>query len=232
MMPNSKCPKGIERMRWRILAFVFFGISLILSSTAHAKSVEGNVSGWSNSLFTRNRMSIQLVSGAVFSPFLWKTQRPTLDFFQTNLRLGWMLTDPGRGHSILRGCHELLLEFSHAVIFSGWGHYMFGITPLGRYNFVQPDAKLVPYFQAGVGIIFTDAYKDKSQDVIGQAVEFSPQFSVGLQYLVGKAWSIDLEGKLEHISNAGMSSRNEGVNGGGIFLGATYFLEGRPATDH
>lgn len=231
-MTSFRCLTGIWRTRRRILTFVFCGIGLFLSCAAHAKSVEGDVSGESNSPFTRNRMSIQLVSGAVFSPFIWKMQRPKLDFFQTNLRLGWMLTEPGRGHSILRGCHELLLEFTHAVIFSGGGHYMYGITPLGRYNFVQPNAKWVPYFQGGVGIIYTDAYKDKSQNVIGQAFGFTPQFGVGLQYFAGKAWSIDLEGKLEHISNAGMSSRNEGVNGGGIFLGVTCFLEGTPAADH
>lgn len=215
--------------RRRKLTLVFCGICLLLSCSAPAGSAEPGLrlhaGGGAESLFKRNRLSVQLMTGAVFSPFIWELERPTLNFFQTNLRLGWMLTEPGPGRSILRGCHELILELSHADIFSGPGHYLSGITPLGRYNFIQPGARLVPYLQGGVGIVYTDAYKDRSQDVIGQAFEFTPQFSLGLRYLAGKQWSVDLEGKLQHISNAGMSSRNEGVNGGGIFLGATYFLD-------
>lgn len=223
--------RKIGRKRAYMLTLFFCVVALSFFGSAYADSTKGAVpldtGGGRDSLFARHRTSIQLMSGALFSPFIWGRDRPTLNLFQTNLRLGWMLTEPGPENSIFRGCHELILEFTHGAIFSGPGSYMFGITPLGRYNFVQPGARLVPYFQAGVGIVYTDAYKDRTQNIIGQAIEFSPQVSIGLQYFVGKEWSIDVEGKLEHISNAGMSDRNEGVNSGGVFLGFTYFWDRR-----
>jgi len=70
--------------------------------------------------------------------------------------------------------------------------------------------------------VVNDAYKDETQGLIGQALEFSLQTSVGLRFPVSKDWSVDLEGMFHHISNAGLDDRNVGVNAGGIFVGATY----------
>jgi len=73
--------------------------------------------------------------------------------------------------------------------------------------------------------VYTDAYKDYSQNAIGQAIEFTPQASLGLHYLIDKKWSIDTEAMFHHISNAGLSERNRGINSFGGFIGLTYFFD-------
>ena len=72
-----------------------------------------------------------------------------------------------------------MIEVSHALIYQGPGSYWAGITALIRYNFIPPDSKWIPYVQAGVGVVRTDAHKDHGQDAIGQATEFNPQASLG-----------------------------------------------------
>jgi outer membrane protein W len=99
-----------------------------------------------------------------------------------------------------------------------------GLTALIRYNFVQPSAKLFPYAQGGVGIVYTDAYKDLSQDAIGQSIEFTPQGSVGIRYLIHPNWSVDAEAMYHHISNANLAGRNDGINAFGGFIGLTYYF--------
>ena len=171
---------------------------------------------------TKGRISLQLVSGALFSLTGLPEGSPVLNYAQTNLRLGWMLTNPGPQRDFLRGNWEGLFEITNSIIFKGFGNYIGGVTGLLRYNFVQPDWPVVPYIQGGVGIVYNDVYKDKTQQAIGQAIEFSPQLSLGVHYLLTRNWSVDGEGMFHHMSNAGMSKRNRSINALGGFLGFTY----------
>jgi len=172
--------------------------------------------------YTQGGISLQLVSGALFSLTGFPEGSPEFNYAQTNLRLGWMLTDPGPRQDFLRGNWEGLIELSNSIIFKGPGNYIGGVTGLLRYNFVQPDWHVIPYVQGGVGVVYNDAYKDETQQAIGQAIEFTPQCSLGVRYLVGKNWSVDAEGMFHHISNANMSRRNRSINSLGGFLGVTY----------
>jgi lipid A 3-O-deacylase len=201
------------------MAAVFAGPSHTM-----AEQDAGTASPSENDRFTRGRFSMQLVSGALFSLRNLPEDSPDLDYAQTNLRFGWMLQTPGPRQDFLRGNWEGLVEMSNSIIFNGFGNYIGGITGLLRYNFVQPDWRVVPYIQGGVGIVYNDAYKDETQVAIGQAIEFTPQCSVGLHYLITDQWALDVEGMFHHISNAGMSERNNSINSLGGFLGVTYFF--------
>ena len=89
----------------------------------------------------------------------------------------------------------------------------------------QPDTKLVPYVQVGVGAVLTDIHKcEDGYPLTSQALNFTPQGSVGARYMAGKNWSIDMEAMFHHISNAGLGDSNAGINSGGILLGFTYFF--------
>ena len=180
-----------------------------------------------NGLFSADRLTFQLVSGVLFSPVGIGPENPTFNYAQTNLRLGWMLNSPSADTSVLRGNYEAILEVSNSIVLDGFGNYIGGVTGLIRRNFVQKDAKIVPYFQIGVGVVYTDAYEDKSQQAIGQAIEFTPQLSIGMRYLLATNWSFDVEGMFHHISNASLADRNDGINALGGFLGVTYFLKSR-----
>jgi len=157
--------------------------------------------------------------------YLIQTQREDITYVQNDLRFGWMLNTPSEKEWILRGNFEALFEATYSRITSGFGNYMYGFTAFIRYNFVQPDAKLLPYFQVGAGVVYTDAYKDLTQKLIGQSIEFTPQGSLGLRYLLAKNWSFDAEAILHHVSNASLDERNIGVNSLGGFVGFTYFFD-------
>lgn len=176
-------------------------------------------------IYTEDRISFQIVSGLLFSPFALASRTPVLDYAQTNLRIGWILNSPKQSESILRGNVEAIVGLSNSIIYKGFGNYIVGITGLIRYNFVQPHSQLIPYLQGGVGVVYTDAYKDYTQNAIGQSIEFTPQASLGLHYLIDKKWSIDAETMFHHISNAGLSERNRGINSFGGFIGLTYFFD-------
>jgi hypothetical protein len=176
-------------------------------------------------MFSQNRLSLQVLSGAHFSPVGIGPETRDFDYWQTNLRLGWMLNNPYQTQSFLRGNFEALFEVNNALIYKGFGNYIGGITGLIRYNFLPPDSKLVAYIQGGIGVVYTDAYKDYSQRAIGQAIEFTPQGGIGFHYLINKNWSIDGEAMFHHISNAGLSDRNGGTNAIGAFVGVTCYFD-------
>ncbi|MDY6839147.1 MAG: acyloxyacyl hydrolase [Thermodesulfobacteriota bacterium] len=177
-------------------------------------------------LFTKGRVTVQLVSGALFSPTLLADQHyPAFDYARTDLRISRMLNSPDDSRSLLRGNLEVILELTNSIIYKGPGNYIGGLAALGRYNLVQPGWKLVPYIQAGAGIVYTDAYKDHSQAVIGQAIEFTLEGSLGCHYLINEKWSFDAEAQFQHISNAGIANRNDGLNAFGGLAGLTYFYE-------
>jgi len=179
----------------------------------------------SDSRYIEDRISVQAVSGALFSQTRLGPDVPDFNYSQTNIRLGWMLNTPDPGNGWLAGNWEALIELSANGIFEGSGNIMIGPSALVRYNFVQPDWKVVPYLQAGLGFVYTDAYEDKGQRAIGQAIEFTPRAGAGVRILVSKDWSVDVEGLFHHVSNAGLADRNLGVNAVGGLVGATYHFE-------
>jgi len=200
-------------------AMLFSGVMIARAETAADSALNRG-----NRPFEEARFSLQIVSGALFSLTNLPEDSPVFNYAQTNLRLGYMLTSPGPQDSFLRGNWEVLGEITNAIIFEGPGNYIGGITCLFRYNFVQPDWRLIPYVQGGAGIVYNDAYKEKTQQAIGQAIEFTPQFSLGCHYLFADNWSVDLEGMFHHISNANMAERNRSINAVGGFIGITYHV--------
>jgi hypothetical protein len=177
-------------------------------------------------LYTEDRISFQFVTGALFSDTGIGPSIPDFNYQQNNFRIGWMLNTPSDSTPAwLRGNVEAILELSASAVMSGYGSYAVGPTALVRYNFVQPDWKVVPYIQGGAGIVLTDAYEEENQKAIGQFVEFTPQASAGARILVTDNISVDVEAMFHHISNASMASRNHGVNALGGFVGMTYFFD-------
>ena len=204
------------------LCFVIFSSFFCYAWADQTPAIDPGPTG---GIYTEGRMSLELVSGALFSLTGLPEGSPALNYAQTNLRLGWMLASPGPGQSVMRGNWEGLVEISNSIIFKGPGNYIGGVTGLLRYNFVQPDWDLVPYIQGGVGLVYNDIYKDDTQQAIGQAIEFTPQCSIGVHYLIDKNWAVAAEGMFHHISNAGMSKRNRSLNSLGGFIGVTYFFD-------
>jgi len=223
---------GLSRFRgdqMTLLKVLFYVTWVSVTLAALPCNVQGgeahSAEGEAKERFVKDRLSLQFMSGVLFSLRNLPSDSPEFNYVQMNLRLGWMLNDPTKPRFLPRGSLETLFEISNSFVYEGFGDYLGGFTVLLRYNVLRNDWDFVPYFQVGAGIVYTDAYKDREQQAIGQAVEFTPQGSVGFHYLLGRDCSIDAEAMFHHISNAGLEERNRSINSIGGFLGFTYYFD-------
>lgn len=150
--------------------------------------------------------------------------RPSVDYVIDSARFGIMLYNP-RGPGLLRGNFEFLGEVFGGYIFHGPGDVLAGVSMFLRYNFIQPGARVVPYYQFGGGGVYTDiAHGPEGGNAIGADFEFNLQSILGMRVLLNRKWSINLEGSYRHISNAGLADPNYGIDqvGGAIGVGYSF----------
>ncbi len=175
--------------------------------------------------FDRGTWEVEGGAGAFSSFSTTKATRPTINYELQDLRVGWMYDSPRHGdwlNGILRGNSEIMLEIIEGNTTHGKGGYLAGGSLLWRYNFIQPDARWVPYFQLGAGALGNNIYRERGQKEIGEGFEFMLQGEIGLRYMISDAWSVSAEGGYRHISNAGLASNNEGLNSLGGVLQVSY----------
>lgn len=171
--------------------------------------------------FDKGRWEYQSNIGAYFSLRSGGESRPDLHYIGSNYRLGIMLYDPA-GSGFFRGNTEFMVQLFTGSIFDGPGDYLIGGALVLRYNFVQPDAKWVPYIQIGAGGAYNDIHTDTTQRLIGQPWEWDLEAAIGLRYMLSDKWSLSLEAGYRHISNADSADRNVGLNSIGGLVGLGY----------
>jgi len=169
--------------------------------------------------FQPDKYEVMLASGVMFSPIGADKGRHTVDYTLTGLQFGWMLTDVGRP-VWWRGNWEVALEAMGGEVYKGRGSYIAGGTAWMRYNFVQPNWRLVPYVQAGAGAEGTDM----DQRLIGEKFNFNLDVAAGLRCFVTRNWALDFECRYQHISNAKISNHDIGINAVGPMIGLSYFF--------
>ena len=76
-------------------------------------------------------------------------------------------------------------------------------------------AAAVPYFEAGIGAIYTD-FKVKEQ---GSRINFNPQLGIGFKYPLPEDTAVTLGLRLHHVSNGGLLKDNRGVNSALLMVG-------------
>ena len=209
-------------MNLRKLTF-FLGLSLSLTSAAFAgKEIVEAKETVTGTPFDQGRTEIQLGDGA-FSSFQ-TTSRERQGFSDIDLVVRWgkMLYTP-EGEGFFRGNVEFLVEGYGAVLTEGPGTGYGGLSLMMRYNFVQPDARWIPYFHVKAGGIYNDMYQDEQQRVFGQAFEFDLGGGLGMRYLCSDRCGVFLEFDYRHISNGDTADRNLGLNSFGGYLGVSYF---------
>lgn len=209
-------------LRRKVLVFlVWIGCPGILTIPARAEDTPNP----EFRLFEKGELAVQVVGGAFKGPVFVKTQRPAFHFYQANFRVGLMLSDPVNPRFFFKGNFELLPEFTYSDVNGKIEGYFAGGGLLLRYNILSIQHKrLIPYMHAGAGIVRNNIYKDKTQRMIGHPTEFTLRGGVGIRILIMDCWSLDLEGAIEHISNAGLAERNRGMNGAGFLMGITRFF--------
>jgi hypothetical protein len=128
--------------------------------------------------------------------------------WNVGLRYGWILTRP-HGPGFLKGRFECAVDAVPVfMVFQRYNTaYGAGFNPLGlKWDFAA-RGRIEPYLELGGGTLFTN-----HQVPIGtSSVNFTPSAALGMHLLDDKyAFSVEL--RYLHISNAGLSSPNPGVN--------------------
>src|SRR5262249_12523437 len=120
--------------------------------------------------FTLGRTSVQFLAGHYVSTGLGP-MGPSFQHVPLAARLGCTVVAPNE-ERIFKGSGEVLVELYAAPVTRGPGHITAGPSLLLRYNAVRPGLCVVPYIQAGAGIVYNDGYRDMTQRMFGQAQEF------------------------------------------------------------
>jgi hypothetical protein len=145
--------------------------------------------------------------------------RGNTGIFNAGLRYGWVLLD-SHGPSFLRGRFEYAIDaVPMYLIFQPRNTaYGIGVNPLNlKWNF-ERHAHVVPYAELSGGLLFT------THDVPAgtSSVNFTPSAAFGFHYLGDRvAWT--LEGRYLHISDAGLSRLNPGLNTFEVRIGVGKF---------
>jgi len=128
--------------------------------------------------------------------------------WNVGLRYGWILTRP-HGPGFLKGRFEYAVDVVPVfTVFQRYNTaYGAGFNPLGlKWDFAA-RGRIEPYLELGGGTLFTN-----HQVPIGtSAVNFTPSAALGMHLLDDK-YAFSVEVRYLHISNAGLSSPNPGIN--------------------
>lgn len=200
-------------------------VALSLATAAAQKEVQSSSDlVQRDGRFARGHWEFEDLAGTFFLFDRAGNTRLTMDILIDTARLGIMLNDP-YGSGFLRGNVEFLGELFGGGIFNGPGDVIGGGTLFFRYNFIQPNARLVPYVQAGGGFVYTDYAEGRAG---GNALSLSTNFNLqaigGVRYLLNSKWSLNAEASYRHISNASTSDPNYGIDqlGGSVGLGFSF----------
>jgi hypothetical protein len=188
-------------------------------------SRDSETSDFNRQIYYKNKLEFSFESGwlPVNIPFVFDfllgdgynmtTLRYTLVPNIASLR--WQMNDVG-GPRILRGNWDLSFSGAWTVIPRGpethYGAYIMGI----RRNFVQPNWRVVPYFDGRLGLGLTDAKEPKGVIFAqGQDFTFTLNMGTGVRYNVNPRFAITAGMNYMHISNLYLSEPkypNYGIN--------------------
>lgn len=141
--------------------------------------------------------------------------------WNVGLRYGWVLTDPV-GPGPLRGRFEYAVDVVPVFLVtqSPKNAYGFGLNPFAlKWNFVTHH-NIAPYMDIGGGTLFTNEQTPPGTS----RVNFTTGGALGMHFLRSKYnWSAEV--RFMHISNAGLSAPNPGINTIQVRLGFGRFTQ-------
>ena len=139
--------------------------------------------------------------------------------WNVGVRYGWVLTNP-HGPGFLRGRFEYAVDAVPVFwVFRPDGTaYGAGVDPIAlKWNF-DSYRRAVPYFELSGGALFTN----KQVPLGTSRVNFTSGGAVGM-HVLGKKLNWSAEVRYMHISDAGLSSANPGINTLQLRLGVGMF---------
>lgn len=118
-----------------------------------------------------------------------------------------------------RGNWELRLELFGGSEFSPTHSWIVGLTPHVRYDFAT-GTRWVPFVDVGAGVTGTGI----SAPDLGSSFEFNLQSGGGVHYFIRRDLALTIEAHYLHVSCAGITSPNLGLNGVTGMIGLTKFF--------
>lgn len=143
--------------------------------------------------------------------------------WNVGFRYGWILTPP-HGPGFLKGRFEYAVDAVPVFMVFQPGNTAYGaaLNPLNLKWNLATRGSVVPYFELGGGALFT------SHDVPPGTsnVNFTSSAALGTHFL-GNKYNWSLEVRYMHISSAGLSSPNPGINTVQVRVGIGKFFGGK-----
>jgi hypothetical protein len=220
-----------DRARRRFFALLQAG-GLSLVSMAWAEGVptsdQTRVQSRELNLYQRGQWEFSLESAYTFcnvpnpfvSAYMGYIRRPNplhYSFVTQAIAARYRVTDP-RGPWLFRGSLQVSATMIGTAIVEGPESHFFGGAVGFRYDFVQPGARLVPYFEirGGPGVIDSSGIKTgQYQDFM-----FTYLINAGLRYDFSPRCSVMISAVDQHFSNAGQTEEANGIDSVGVSVGA------------
>ena len=117
-----------------------------------------------------------------------------------------------------RGNWEIRAEIFGGAEFSPEKEWVVGLTPHLRYNFAT-GTRWMPFIDIGAGVTATSI----GPPDLGGIFEFNLQGCVGTHWFFQENMALTFEGRYLHLSCAGISDPNLGLNGAAGFVGLSFF---------
>jgi len=139
--------------------------------------------------------------------------------WNAGLRYGWILTAP-HGPGFLNGRFEYAVDAVPAVLVFQRANtaYGAGVNPVVFKWIFAARGRVIPYLELSGGTLYTTHEVPTGTS----NVNFTPGAAFGLHFLGERAWSVDV--RYLHISNAGLSVPNPGINTIQVRLGFGKFF--------
>ncbi len=160
--------------------------------------------------FAASAQSVTLEGGVVGGVAILGTVQHH-DLALASVSYGHMLSRLQANDHWYRGNWELRAEIFGGSQYSPRNEWIAGLTPHLRYDFAT-RTRFVPFIDGGAGVTLTGI---RGPD-LGSAFEFNLQPGAGVHWFLKDDLALTVEAHFLHISCAGISSPNLGVNG---FLG-------------
>lgn len=168
--------------------------------------------------FRAGTQNLGLGAGATYGVLMFGgTERHHLAF--GTLSYGYMLSGLKMADHWYGGNWEIQIELFGGGQFNSNSAYIAGLTPHLRYNFAT-GSRWIPFIDVGFGATLTDI----SVPDLGGTFQFNTQLGIGVQWFVKDDVAVTCKALYMHISSAGTSYPNDGVNTIGGVLGAAWYF--------
>jgi len=221
-------PGNVLAMGW-IAALILLSAAPARSQTAPTDSASdavlalkpSNTDIWQNGIGEGFKPGIQSVSfdaGAGYGVKILGSKEHH-DLALQSISYGYTLGSvEGKGRWY-RGNWELRGELFSGAQFSPTSDWLVGLTPHLRYNFMT-GARWMPFVDAGAGVSATDI----GPPDLSHYFEFNLQAAAGVRWFVRDNVALSIEARYLHMSCAGLSTPNLGLNNVNGMVGISWFF--------